>query len=652
MKKTFTTRLMSLAAIGLSIAAFGQAPRLVLAEEFTQASCGPCASQNPAFNALLQANPTKIIDIKYQTSWPGFDPMNLQNPAEVQSRVTYYGVNGVPNLALDGSIIPNDCNAYAGAPACLDQSEIDGAYNTSTPISVSVTHTMAADLTSATVDVTVTNVGSTDFVSNGNLYFRLALVETEINFPTPPGSNGEEDFYGVMRKMVPNATGSALPSTMTAGQTWTNQFTVPMPSYIYNYGEIAFVGFVQSDGDKMVHNAAHSAATPVPPGFPDAATGNASTAGADICDASFTPAVTITNNSSTVITSADAHYTINGGAAVTQSWTGSLNQGASATITFPATTLGGGNNVFEAYTDNVNGQIDFYTLNNAIAPESYSVVDPTPQMAPYERGFESNAIGDVPSEFIVDDPSGRIFIVDNQINSSVSWQLGGFEQSDLSLRIDFYSIQAGVVSDIITEKVDLTSVNGTPELYFDNAYAQYTNENDALDVAISTDCGATWTSLWSAGGAQLATAAATTARFYPRANQWNRQAIDLSAYASSSDALFRFRATSAFGNSLYIDNIFVSNQPIGIEENEIEGLSLFPVPAEDHINVRFDSNNDENLEIRILNQLGAVVAVVDNRASVGMNEIRVDLNGLSNGLYTLDIRTAEQHSVRKITVIK
>jgi hypothetical protein len=273
-------------------------------------------------------------------------------------------------------------------------------------------------------------------------------------------------------------------------------------------------------------------------------------------------------------------------------------------------------------------------------------------MAPYERGFESNAIGDVPSEFIVDDPSGRIFIVDNQINSSVSWQLGGFEQSDLSLRIDFYSIQAGVVSDIITEKVDLTSVNGTPELYFDNAYAQYTNENDALDVAISTDCGATWTSLWSAGGAQLATAAATTARFYPRANQWNRQAIDLSAYASSSDALFRFRATSAFGNSLYIDNIFVSNQPIGIEENEIEGLSLFPVPAEDHINVRFDSNNDENLEIRILNQLGAVVAVVDNRASVGMNEIRVDLNGLSNGLYTLDIRTAEQHSVRKITVIK
>lgn len=651
MNKT-STRLMGLMALGFSIASFGQATRLVLAEEFTQASCGPCASQNPAFNALLDANPTKIIDIKYQTSWPGFDPMNLQNPNEVQTRVNYYGVTGVPNAFIDGGGIANDCGAYPNAPACLSQSEIDAAYNTSSPIAVTVTHTMSADLTSATVDVTVTNVGSSTFTSNGNMYLRLVLVEEEIIFPTPPGSNGEADFYGVMRKMVPNATGTALPSSMTAGQQWSNQFTVPMPSYIYNYGQIAFVAFVQSDGNKMVHNAAHSAALPVPSGFADAATGNASVAGADICDASFTPAVTITNNSGTVITSADAHYSINGGTAVTQAWSGSLNQGASATITFPAINLGGGSNVFEAYIDNVNGQIDYNTLNNAIAPQSYSVVDPTPQVAPYQRDFENYAIGDVPTEFIVDDPSGRVFIVDNQINTSVTWQLGAFEQSANSLRVDYYSISAGVVSDIITEKVDLSSVNGTPQLFFDNAYAQYTNENDALDVAISTDCGATWTSLWNRAGSSLATAPATTSRFYPRANQWNRQAIDLSSYASSSEALFRFRCTSAFGNSLYIDNIFVNNQAISVEENEIEQLKLFPVPAADQVTVAFEAAGNDQVQIEVLNQLGAVVRRMETNSTTGMNEVRVDLNGLSNGLYTLDIRHGNERSVRKITVVK
>ena len=247
-----------------------QANRLVLAEEFTQASCGPCASQNPAFNTLLQQNPTKIIDIKYQTSFPGVDPMNAHNPNEVANRRSYYGVSGVPHALIDGNSVTNDCNAYNGAPACLDQSEIDAAFNMSTPISLSVTHTLSSDLSTATVNVTLTNSGMTTFTPNGSFYLRLALVESEIKFPTPPGSNGELDFYGVMRKMIPNAMGTALPASLSAGQQWTNTFTVPIPSYIYNYGEIAFVAFAQSDGDKMVHNAAHSAKQPVPPGFADA----------------------------------------------------------------------------------------------------------------------------------------------------------------------------------------------------------------------------------------------------------------------------------------------------------------------------------------------------------------------------------------------
>lgn len=75
-----------------------------LHEEFTQASCGPCASQNPAFNAVLAANTAKATSLKYQTSWPGVDPMNAQNPTDVQTRVNYYSVNGVPDAIMDGNV--------------------------------------------------------------------------------------------------------------------------------------------------------------------------------------------------------------------------------------------------------------------------------------------------------------------------------------------------------------------------------------------------------------------------------------------------------------------------------------------------------------------------------------------------------------------
>jgi hypothetical protein len=94
MKKTFTFLTILLAGS----LAFAQSQRLVMVEGFSQASCGPCASQNPALNAALSAAGTStVVSIKYQTSWPGVDPMNAQNPTEVAARVSYYNISGVPD---------------------------------------------------------------------------------------------------------------------------------------------------------------------------------------------------------------------------------------------------------------------------------------------------------------------------------------------------------------------------------------------------------------------------------------------------------------------------------------------------------------------------------------------------------------------------
>jgi len=116
MKKFYSIAVVSMSLIAGS--AFAQSQRFILAEEFTQASCGPCAAQNPAFNAVLEANTTKIIGLKYQVWWPGYDPMYNHNKSEVNTRVAYYAVNGVPNARLDGT-------NNAGAPSGITQSVID-----------------------------------------------------------------------------------------------------------------------------------------------------------------------------------------------------------------------------------------------------------------------------------------------------------------------------------------------------------------------------------------------------------------------------------------------------------------------------------------------------------------------------------------------
>ncbi|HWA07684.1 MAG TPA: hypothetical protein VG961_14130 [Ignavibacteria bacterium] len=49
--------------------------RKVLFEEATNASCGPCAANNPYLKAYLDEKGDSIIAIKYHASFPGIDPM-------------------------------------------------------------------------------------------------------------------------------------------------------------------------------------------------------------------------------------------------------------------------------------------------------------------------------------------------------------------------------------------------------------------------------------------------------------------------------------------------------------------------------------------------------------------------------------------------
>ena len=150
MKKIFTLSYLTLLLLGFSASA--QSTRMVLAEDFTQASCPPCASQNPAFNTLLEANSTKICAIKYQTSWPGSDPMNASTQSLVGPRVSYYNVSGVPWAAMDGT--PQTGSSYSGAPANWTQAKINTRANVTSPFTLTVAPLTGSPLSPVITPVT------------------------------------------------------------------------------------------------------------------------------------------------------------------------------------------------------------------------------------------------------------------------------------------------------------------------------------------------------------------------------------------------------------------------------------------------------------------------------------------------------------------
>jgi hypothetical protein len=247
MKKALLTSLILISGV---TASFGQ--RLVLLEHFTQASCAPCASQNPALKALLDNNTTKVVAIKYQTSWPGTDPMNAANPTDVASRVTYYNVTGVPNSVMDG-------NFYNGSPGGVNQTKINQRNSVAPGVVTKVSYLILDNAAPLNDSMIVTStVKATSAVPEGYI-LRTVAIEREIEFATAPGTNGEKKFESVMKKMLPTASGTTLPAIATGDSvSYTYKFSLVRGNgtdVYYNLGQAAAVAFVQNNTTKEVLGA-------------------------------------------------------------------------------------------------------------------------------------------------------------------------------------------------------------------------------------------------------------------------------------------------------------------------------------------------------------------------------------------------------------
>jgi len=242
MKKTFTI----LSALALAVASQAQlAKKYVFFEHFTQASCGPCAAQNPGFqSSILDYYNANVHHVAYHTSWPGTDPMNFHNKPQVQSRVDYYGVNGVPNIQMDG--------ADQGGPSTVTREMVNQAIAEGSPISVAVTQTVVND-TVFDVTVTIKTVGTKP---SGNYNLLLSLVEREVIYTSPPGTNGEKDFPNVFRRMLTADDGDAI-TLPDQGESISFNYTYTR-STVWKMENIYSLAAVQNTDDKSVINSGSS----------------------------------------------------------------------------------------------------------------------------------------------------------------------------------------------------------------------------------------------------------------------------------------------------------------------------------------------------------------------------------------------------------
>lgn len=606
MKRT----LLLTGAIVASLAVNAQVQRTCLAEGFSNASCGPCASQNPAYNTLLSGNTAKVIAIKYQTNWPGTDPMNAQTQTQVGPRVTYYSVSGVPWGALDGTAYAGA--SYSGALANLDQTEIDARYATSSAFSMNTTHSFSSDYDSIFVTVDVTTPAS---FTGTTMRLHVNLVEKDITFAAAPGSNGETEFHSVFRDSYTTTSGQTIPNAWAAGENHVYTFAKAIPNYIYDITELAIVAFIQDNNDKQVHQASKSN----PIGIANyGITQNIGNLSAFSCGTDYNGVTTnLKNVGSVAITSATVNYQLDGGTVLTAPFSGSIAAGGNTNFTLPNITgVAGGAHTLETWMSNINGS----PLTDAIAAD-YG----TASKAFTNITAANGTPGPITQNFAVSTFPYANWALDNP-NPSQKWTR--VTTNTGSMKFDNYNYPAGSTSSMIVEPVDLTGLT-SPSLKFDVAYCQYSSESDALEVFVSTNCGSTWTSVYSKAGSTLSTKPAQTSAFTPTAAQWRTETVDLTPYASANKLFIRYAATSDYGNNLYVDNINISS-PSSIEDNATSSFKVYPNPTTDFINVNFE--NAENITVSLINAMGQTVKIFNNVN----NNTQLSLEGLATGVYVLN----------------
>ena len=342
----------------------GQTQRLILIEEATNASCGPCAAQNPAFDLLLNQNRDKLTAIKYHWYFPGYDPMHNHNTVENLARVAYYGINGVPTAMIDGVIENRSGFGYPGSPAGYNQTIINEYAAVTSPFEIDMFHRLSVNEDSIFVTM---RIRAAENVS-GSFKAQIVVIEKHINFATPPGSNGEKNFSDVMKKMLPDHLGTNLPNSWQSGDYMIITHSWKLQN-IYNMDELGVVGFIQNTINKSIKQAANSSIEMFAPYYDtDASLTKISNLSETNCMGKIIPKVVLANFGQNPLTSVDIIYHVNGQNPENYSWTGNLTYLASEEITLPEISFSvNAANEAVVYLLNPNGTTDQFLQNDTIS---------------------------------------------------------------------------------------------------------------------------------------------------------------------------------------------------------------------------------------------------------------------------------------------
>ncbi len=219
--------------------------KVVLLEDFANVSCVPCVTSNKIIHSLTRVTygSGKLVAVKYPTNFPApNDLFYLANKPVCDSKISFYNVFFAPTTVIDGIEKPSSTDST------LLKQKINERLAAVPPFEIIVTENFIGG--SYYIDVQVNSLITIDLT---NLTLEAVILEEEIEFNNPPGSNGETKFYDVMRAVLPSTDGISLAAVQQSGSNLVETEADLIANWQTN--QLNAVVFVQNKSSKEVLQA-------------------------------------------------------------------------------------------------------------------------------------------------------------------------------------------------------------------------------------------------------------------------------------------------------------------------------------------------------------------------------------------------------------
>ena len=230
----------------------GLTKRMSLFEVGTSVTCPPCATYVPPYLEMVDSI-HGAISMAYQGEYNpsgSNHPMYNFSKSAVDTRISYYGLQGWPSTWING--IGDEEEGGGLHPGNVTEYDVYANTDTVSYINLCIEHSGINASNEASINVKLT---SYEDLNLANAKLRIAVVENDIEYSTAPGSNGEKHFTSVMRYMLPNATGTDLPTTIAANTPFEVTETVTLDLETVEAENLHVIAFIQDDETQEILQA-------------------------------------------------------------------------------------------------------------------------------------------------------------------------------------------------------------------------------------------------------------------------------------------------------------------------------------------------------------------------------------------------------------